>query len=346
MKKTRLLEIVREEIAFALNEVGQSPEEQKATNLAIAAEKAKIAAAQKQLQQLQKSGVSETELEEDLLNEKPFIDSAFDITGTSPEDLGKDPLQNAIDNAVKILKKENPDADVKRLAADIQKVNSAKNLGPQSKLSPEVKSALQKIADVIEKQGTIFGTKAKIDDLIKLTSNPSQIDRLEKLKEKGFTYVIGNPQAVTAVEKSLGLKPKNDDVLGTSKDKPKSEPKAKEKSEKPESTGKKGRPAGAAKEKVATRTPGADGFDDVSYSDADSEDKEAIQSIGSDPTAKELGNISSRKDKIVKAYRDLEPQKQDKIAKAKAGDKEAADWLKNTWTPILKAYNKAQQVNV
>jgi hypothetical protein len=82
---------------------------------------------------------------------------------------------------------------------------------------------------------------------------------------------------------------------------------------------------------------------------AEEEDDEvaaATKAISGDETAKELGKISSRKDKIVKAYRDLEPQKQDKIAKAKAGDKEAADWLKNTWTPILKAYNKAQQVNV
>jgi hypothetical protein len=64
MKKTRLLEIVREEIAFALNEVGQSPEEAKATNLSIAATKAKIAAAQKELAQLTKSGVTETQLNE------------------------------------------------------------------------------------------------------------------------------------------------------------------------------------------------------------------------------------------------------------------------------------------
>jgi len=69
MKKTRLLEIVREEISIALNEIGQSPEETKATNLSIAATKAKIAAAQKELAQLTKSGVSEVSLEEDQLNE-------------------------------------------------------------------------------------------------------------------------------------------------------------------------------------------------------------------------------------------------------------------------------------
>jgi hypothetical protein len=59
------------------------------------------------------------------------------------------------------------------------------------------------------------------------------------------------------------------------------------KPEKPASTGKKGRPAGEPKAKVATRTPGDDGFDDVSYSDG--EDKEATQNVGSDSTAKELG---------------------------------------------------------
>jgi hypothetical protein len=73
MKKTRLLEIIREEIAGALKEVGQSPEEAKATNLAIQAKKAQILAAQKELQQLTKSGVSEIALEEDQLDEMAKI---------------------------------------------------------------------------------------------------------------------------------------------------------------------------------------------------------------------------------------------------------------------------------
>jgi hypothetical protein len=73
MKKSRLLEIIREEISGVLKEVGQSPEEAKATNLAIQAKKAQILAAQKELQQLQKSGVSEVALEEDTLNEMAKI---------------------------------------------------------------------------------------------------------------------------------------------------------------------------------------------------------------------------------------------------------------------------------
>jgi hypothetical protein len=118
------------------------------------------------------------------------------------------------------------------------------------------------------------------------------------------------------------------------------------KEEKPASTGKKGRPAGEPKaEKTATLTPGDDGFDDVSYSD-DEESAEAAKAAGSDETAKELGNISSRKDKVVKAYQELQPQVKDKIDQAKAGDKESANWLKDKWTPILKAYNKAKEVKI
>ena len=52
------------------------------------------------------------------------------------------------------------------------------------------------------------------------------------------------------------------------------------------------------------------------------------------------------KDKIVKAYQELQPQVKDKIDQAKAGDKESANWLKDKWTPILKAYNKAKEVKI
>jgi hypothetical protein len=77
----------------------------------------------------------------------------------------------------------------------------------------------------------------------------------------------------------------------------------------------------------------------------DDEDIEALKSVGSDETAKELGKAATRKDKIVKAYRAFEPELKDKIAKAKEGDKEAMAWLKKR-TPIIKAYKKAQEVNI
>jgi hypothetical protein len=291
MKQTRLLEIIREEIAGTLNEAGLG-DQITALDKQIEAATKQIAPLQKKLADLQGkkadlqkkeadlSTKTQAQLEEDQLNERPFIDSAFDVTGTSPENLNQDSLQKTIDDAVKVLQQEYPDADVKKLAGELQKVNSAKNLGPNSKLSPEVKSALQKVADVIEKQGQIFGSPSKIDDLMKLAKDPSQIDRLEKLKSKGYTFILGNPQAVTAIEKSLGLKPKNNDSLLADKsktEKPKTEKSPKSKAEK------------APKAKAATRTKGDDGFDNVSYSDGDDEDKEATQNVGSDSTAKELG---------------------------------------------------------
>jgi hypothetical protein len=62
------------------------------------------------------------------------------------------------------------------------------------------------------------------------------------------------------------------------------------KPEKAPSTGKRGRPAGEGPKK-ATLTPGDDGFDDVSYNEP--EEDEAAAAVGSDETAKELGQAAS-----------------------------------------------------
>jgi hypothetical protein len=87
------------------------------------------------------------------------------------------------------------------------------------------------------------------------------------------------------------------------------------KPEKPASTGKKGRPAGAPKaEKVATRTPGDDGFDNVSYSD-DEESAAAAKAASSDSTAKELA--STPEEKKIKFNQFLASVKKNKDDKAK-----------------------------
>jgi hypothetical protein len=100
MKKSRLLEIIQEEITLALREVGQSPEQAKATNLAIQAKKAQILSAQKELQQLQKTGVSEIALEEDQLDEMAKItgrlEAAIKKVMSSNKDLEGLPLKKAI----------------------------------------------------------------------------------------------------------------------------------------------------------------------------------------------------------------------------------------------------------
>jgi hypothetical protein len=340
MKKSRLLEIIREEIAGALSEITMVDKKTDATEAGEIAKKEEkdLPTVQAAIKTAKTTGKPVSVAEEDLLNERPFIDSAFDITGTSPENFNQDSLQNAIDDAVKVLQKENPDADVKKLAGELQKVNSAKNLGPKSKLSPELKNALQKVANIIEKQGEIFGNKSKIDDLIKLAKDPSQIDRLEKLKLKGYTFILGNAQAVTAIEKSLGLKPKNNDSLLADKtkstEKPKAEKPAKEKAPKAEKT---------PKTRVATRTKGDDGFDTVEYSDV--EDEDVFDTETAPAGDKEVEKAARNRDELIKQYKtEVEPELKDKIAKAKSGDTEAMSWLKSK-QDIIKKYNQAKQVN-
>jgi hypothetical protein len=86
------------------------------------------------------------------------------------------------------------------------------------------------------------------------------------------------------------------------------------KTEKPASTGKKGRPAGEPKaEKTATLTKGDDGFDDVSYSD--DEEGPSAKDIAGDETAKELGNTPE--EKKLKFNQFLSSVKKNKDDKAK-----------------------------
>jgi hypothetical protein len=300
MKKSRLLEIIREEINEVLN-VLVTTKDGKTTpmpyNTQDEKESIDVLKQDSNITNI-KTTAGKNIKEEEQLNERPFIDSAFDVTGTSPENLNQDSLQKTIDDAVKVLQQEYPDADVKKLAGELQKVNSAKNLGPNSKLSPEVKSALQKVADVIEKQGQIFGSPSKIDDLMKLAKDPSQIDRLEKLKSKGYTFILGNPQAVTAIEKSLGLKPKNNDSLLADKSK----------TEKP-SAEKTPKAAVAPKAKVAM-APKAEPMDD--------EDAEAAKAAGSDEMAKKLASTPDSKKQTFNRILNLVTKYKDDKAKVDA----------------------------
>lgn len=121
MKKSRLLEIIREEISSALNEIGQTPEEAKATKLAMDAAKAKIVAAQKELANLQKPGVSEAEDLNEIPDfggrfdqqvakkygeDKTLEDATLDITNEILKDMGvtREDLKKDEDKAKEILK--------------------------------------------------------------------------------------------------------------------------------------------------------------------------------------------------------------------------------------------------
>jgi hypothetical protein len=113
--------------------------------------------------------------------------------------------------------------------------------------------------------------------------------------------------------------------------------------EKPESTGKKGRPAGEPKTRVATRTKGDDGFDTVEYSDV--EDEDVFDTETAPAGDKEVEKAARNRDELIKQYKtEVEPELKDKIAKAKSGDTEAMSWLKSK-QDIIKKYNQAKQVN-
>ena len=131
--------------------------------------------------------------------------------------------------------------------------------------------------------------------------------------------------------------------LFPSHDKIQGRPSNPDKPEKAPSTGQKGRPA---KEKVATRTAGDDGFDDVSYSDVDVEDEDVFDTEKAPAGDVEMEKAARNRDELIKQYKtEVEPELKDKIAKAKGGDTEAMSWLKSK-QDIIKKYNQAKQVNV
>ncbi len=284
MKHTRLLEIIREEIAGALRE-GEM--EEKAAKMAqIKAIDAKQKALDAEKRDTMKSGA----LEEDTLNEM-----AYDITIKNSEKLAK--LKDEIKDSPK-----------------------------------EGKKLLYKVIDIIQRD-------KKENKPIRQRDIANELEIIQQ-KVNPFVNLLIDLEILEKGESVTGVTKKK--VTDKAQGRPAGEPKA----EKPASTGKKGSPAGEPKtEKSATLTKGDDGFDTVEYSD-DEGSAEAAKAAGSDETAKKLGNISTRKDKIVKAYQELQPQVKDKIDQAKAGDKESANWLKDKWTPILKAYNKAKEVKI
>ena len=299
MKKSRLLEIIREEISTALSEITTITNKTEPTEAdAISrTEDTPVPVVQDAIKKAKLTGKPVNIAEEDQLNEVPDFGGRFDkqVADKYGEEDTLEAATEKITNRV-LSDKGITKAEVAKMDKDALKalLKDIRAFISQKKQAPEVSAAL-------EKQKEFDDSGSNLQD----------------------------NQTNKAILRALGFESKKGPKGPT---KAKAEPKAK--AEK------------APKAKVATRTPGDDGFDNVSYSEEDDEVAAATKAISGDETAKELGKVASRKDKIVKAYRDLEPQVKDKIAQAKGGDKEATDWLKNTWTPILKAYNKAQQVNV
>jgi hypothetical protein len=290
MKKSRLLEIIREEISAVLHE-GEA-EEKAAQMAAIKAADLEIKALQKKKAELMKTGVAESEE----LNEVPDFGGRFDkqVAAKYGEE---DTLEAAME---KVVNRTLSDRGISK--ADVSKMD---------------KEGLKGLLKAIRQQ---ISGKGQTSDVAQALKKQTEFDDSgSKLQDN---------QTNNAILKALGLKEPGTRGRKADPNKP----------EKPASTGKKGRPADAPKAKVATRTPGDDGFDKVEYSD--SEDIETTQAPAGDT---EMEKAARGRDELTKQYRGVMDTY--KKMKAEEGDQAALEYLK-TKQNIVKAYKKAQTVNV
>ena len=247
MKKTRLLEIVREEIASALNKLNES---------------------------------SDSYLDKNQLNEIEQLAEMASIT---------------------------------QLKNQLEKQGKTKEL---SAVKAAEKSTIDKLKEnpVFSGEGKNARLKGYVSALKKELKTEHDINLQDLLTKVMFDAEEAGDKfkddiATNTIEKDAAAQ-----VLGTEKGQRgrKADP---DKEEKPASTGQKGRPAGTTKEKTATRTPGDDGFDDVSYSDADDEEGPSAKDIAGDETAKELSSTPEEKKekfnlglKFINKYKDDKPK--------------------------------------
>jgi hypothetical protein len=292
MKKTRLLEIVREEISSALRE-GEA-EEKMAKAAQLKATDLEIKALQKKKAELMKTGVAETQL-------------------------------NEIEQLAE-------------MASIVQLKNQLEKQGKTGELAA-VKAAEKSTIDKL-KQNPVFsgeGKNARLKGYVSALKKELKAEHDINLQDLLTTVMLDAEKAGDKFKDDIATNTIEKDaaaqVLGTEKGQRgrKSDP---NKPEKAPSTGQRGRPAGAAKEKVATRTPGDDGFDTVTYSDKEDEEGPSAQDISGDETAKELSNIpADKKDKFNLGLKFINKYKDDK-AKVDAYLKKAKDEYKLPKTMI------------
>ena len=259
MKKTRLFEIIREEIAGALSEAsyagkGAIPQMKKDPKYSTLSGDGKVNA-EKEL----KSGGT-VELEEE---KRKKLAEKYQIDEETINEM----------------------ASIKQLKSELEKQGKEKEL-------QAVKAAEKSTLDALKSDPTITSDgrlkgyvsalkkelKAEYDIVLQDLLTKVMLDAEEaggKFKDDIATNTIEKDAANQLLGKEPGQRGRKADP---------------NKPEKAPSTGKRGRPAGEGPKK-ATLTPGDDGFDDVSYNEP--EEDEAAAAVGSDETAKELGQAAS-----------------------------------------------------
>ena len=265
MKKSRLLEIIREEINEALNVLvtnkkGETttmpfntPDEKKAvTNLKQDSNITNIetTAGQNIKEEEKRKKLAEKyQLDEEIINEMASIKQLK----SELERQGKTSELKAVTAA-------------ERAALDTLKADPT--ITPDGRLKGYVPTLKKELLNT---------HNIKLQDLLSKVAGKAEDDGV-KFSSDIATNTIEKDAANQLTGKEPGQRGRK-----ASEDKPKSEKAPKAKAEK------------SPKAKKATLTPGDDGFDDVSYSDEDEETAAAAKAASSDATAKELGSTPEEK---------------------------------------------------
>jgi len=313
MKTSRLLEIIREEISSALNEAGLGDQ---------------ITALQKQKDAIEKQKAPLTKKEADVAKKIADLQKKqADAQVKAGAQLEEDSLNEIPDFGGRFdqqVAKKYGEEDTLQTATDeiVDRVLRDRGLS-KSDVTKMEKEDLKGLLKDIRQQ--ISGKKQDVRVKHALEKQTEFDDSGSKLQDN---------QTNNAILKSLGLVTPGQRGRKADPNKP----------EKTPSTGQRGRPAGT---KTATRTPGDDGFDTVTYSDidVDVEDDDTFDAEKAPAGDFEMEKAARGRDELIAQYkREVEPELKGKIAKAKSGDTEAMSWLKSK-QDIIKRYNKAKQVN-
>jgi hypothetical protein len=267
MKKSRLLEIIREEIAGALKE--------------------------ETIDVPNPAGMNSKQKEMAI---KTARTSTKDMTLGTP----KNPIEFVEGKVKKLAEKYQLDEDtINEMASVVQTKKALEKLGDEDglelvKLEPEEITGKRDTRGYGADFERNFKKKAGMDFLDFTTQ--IDIELKNKFPEEKFTPGL----ATNTTEKDAAAQIFN---LEKGKQGRKADPNKPAK-EKPESTGKKGRPAGEPKTRVATRTKGDDGFDTVSYVDKE----EAKAAAAAEKADKALGgkyaaNLSSEDESNYESYK-------------------------------------------
>jgi hypothetical protein len=301
MKHTRLLEIIREEISSALGEA--------ATTYAG------------------KTAV------DDLKKDKAFSSLTGDAKADALEKLGSGGTVTIGEEKRKKLAEKyqldeetiNEMASIKQLKTQLEKQGKDKELQAIKNTEKTVLDTFKK-DPTITSDGRLKGYVSAFKKELKSSHGVELQDLLtkvmlsaekagDKFKDDIATNTIEKDAAAQITGKEAGQRGRKADP---------------NKPEKAPSTGQRGRPAGTAKEKIATRTTGDDGFDKVEYSDKEDEEGPSAKDIAGDETAKELGNTpEDKKQKFNLGLKFINKYKDDK-SKIDAYLKKAKDEYKFT----------------